>query len=130
MKIYIVYRVFEKDESKKKEYLDCFNNPEDVLEFIMKCDDRDRIEYTTKDFEDSEIAKTEFRKIVVDDKPPLIDYPSIRTFPKNCKDWTDCTNPFKDCLNCPLRGVIYTSTGTDTINGGIPLQEEKNEKNK
>lgn len=130
MKIYIVYRVFEKDESKKKEYLDCFNNPEDVLEFIMKCDDRDRIEYTTKDFKDSEIAETVDKKIVIGEMP-LIDYPgTIRTFPKNCKDWTDCTNPFKDCLNCPLRGVVYTSTGTDTINSEISMQEEKNEKNK
>ena len=33
-----------------------------------------------------------------------VNYPPAY-FPKaiECKSWDDCKNPYKDCLNCPLR---------------------------
>lgn len=50
----------------------------------------------------------------------------------NCRNWTDCTNPHRDCVNCPLMyGHTYNTTGatynpkyytTDTTTPGNPNQ--------
>lgn len=37
-------------------------------------------------------------------KPTVVPEPYV--LPKNnigCRTWSDCSNPFKDCVNCPLR---------------------------
>ena len=36
--------------------------------------------------------------------PVPIEFPSGQQKPwKTCTSWSDCTNPHKDCINCPLR---------------------------
>ena len=49
-------------------------------------------------------------------QPYAPQYPTYPTYPfitndrsGICKDLSDCTNPFHDCINCPLR---YTATYT------------------
>lgn len=45
------------------------------------------------------------------DKPIQPYVPDMPKFPK-CTSWSDCTNIFKDCINCPLR---YNSGDTISI---------------
>lgn len=45
------------------------------------------------------------------DKPIQPYVPDMSMFPK-CTSWSDCTNIFKDCINCPLR---YNSKDTISI---------------
>lgn len=38
---------------------------------------------------------------LLDSQRPIQMYPiQQRTF---CRSWNDCTNPFHDCINCPVR---------------------------
>lgn len=35
-----------------------------------------------------------------------------------CKDWSDCTNPYADCIDCPLRmpgGYTINTNGTFSV---------------
>lgn len=34
-----------------------------------------------------------------------------------CTSWSDCTNPHRDCFNCPLRYITVTYTA-NTVGGG------------
>lgn len=46
--------------------------------------------------------------------PAIIEIPSGQQKPwKTCRSWSDCTNPHKDCINCPLR---YGSASQDQTN--------------
>ena len=46
--------------------------------------------------------------------PAIIEIPSGQQKPwKTCSSWSDCTNPHKDCINCPLR---FNSASQDQTN--------------
>lgn len=43
-----------------------------------------------------------------------------------CKTWQDCTNPFRDCVNCPLSfgtGEYYTTSTTYTTNSNKNIDD-------
>lgn len=43
-----------------------------------------------------------------------------------CKTWADCTNPFHDCLNCPLR---FTTGASFSCTGGYVHETKSNDVN-
>ncbi len=47
-------------------------------------------------------------------KPTVVPEPYVlpKDSARGCKSWNDCSNPFRDCVNCPLR---YT-TSDDRFN--------------
>ena len=45
--------------------------------------------------------------------PTPIPTPITVPWRNNCRNWTDCSNPHKDCVNCPLM-YGYNMTGTTT----------------
>lgn len=67
--------------------------------------------------------------------------------PPKCKSWDDCDNPFRDCINCPLRFItgggitspsyfqavapkitdpVYESKSTD-LTGNVVMESKSNE---
>lgn len=54
-------------------------------------------------------------------KIPIQPFPFSSEGYYNCSDWAHCSNPHRDCFNCPLRysgsgGTWTTSTGTIVSN--------------
>lgn len=44
---------------------------------------------------------------------------------QNCSDWAHCSNPHRDCINCPLRGYGgYGSSGGWSTNTSTNLINE------
>ena len=63
----------------------------------------------------------EKESIVLPNTTPYIPSPSIPTYPwityeTNCTNGGKCTNPFRDCINCP---------GRFTTDGGLSTNEVK-----
>ena len=128
MKVYIVV----KETNNKTEYVDCFVDINELIECINGINN-------TISNAHLQIITKEFNVGVDNDKDILREHTEIpfiggHCLSHFCKDWSDCTNPMRDCINCPIRGkqdfysVTWTADNTSQLI--YPQQKQKGKKKK
>jgi len=127
MKVYIVVKEtlnYNTDFVIRQEYVDCFINTDDVLNCVneIPATNNERIKVITKEFDTAML-------------PTVLPYTGGHySLTHICKDWSDCTNPMRDCINCPIRGkqdfysVTWTADNTSQLT--YPQQKQKGKKKK
>lgn len=124
MKIYILTRdlVDEGLAKGRVEFLGCFRTAKEVLDAIMQEQNKENLSYIEKEFEPEPITisrdpNDDLGRITFPQPqtvPLPYTYPKIWYGNNKCRTYDDCTNPQKDCINCPVTGsqasVNYTTT--------------------
>ena len=120
MKIYIVTEKKVGNLEVHEEYLDCFDNAEECLDFVSRMQGEGR---------DVTIITKEFGGYTIPRVPDSIGGPVYQ----KCRTFDDCTNPLHDCINCPVLGkskeLITTTDLTTEIYRGTTASSELDNKN-
>ena len=125
MKVYIVVKEtldYNTEIVIRQEYVDCFINADDALNCVN--------EITTTNNERIKVLTKEFGSAILPTDSPFVG--GHYGLAHICKNWSDCTNPLRDCINCPIRGqqdyyTVSWTGNTQTINTPIKKSKKKNE---
>lgn len=106
MKVYTVTRqVVDSELTTHNVYDTCFIDAEECLKYVTtQLEKGNKVKYEVKSFNNPSVI-------------PSNPWWSVGTIPLKtdrfvCKDWGECSNPYKDCINCPLRGTTEGTTST------------------
>ncbi len=120
MKIYIVTEKKVGNLEVHEEYLDCFDNAEECLDFVSRMQGEGR---------DVTMITKEFGGYTIPRVPDSIGGPVYQ----KCRTFDDCMNPLHDCINCPVLGkskeLITTTDLTTEIYRGTTASSELDNKN-
>lgn len=117
MKIYIVTEKKVGNLEVHEEYLECFDNAEECLDFVSRMQgDGRNVTIITKEFGGYTMPRI----------------PEGGGFNLKCRTLDDCTNPCHDCINCPVRGksddIITTTDYTTEVYSGKTASSEIEDK--
>lgn len=80
---------------------------EEKVEMYMKLDKREIIDMLIE-------ANNVIDKLTT--RPQIVNVPFVDSR-KVCTSWDNCSNPHRDCINCPLRYTQDSITITNNFNG-------------
>ena len=115
MKAYVIFEICEKPEFKTVLF-----DPDEVIEYLNK-NQSAGLTFEVKTFD---VPEQESKTVYIPYQRtnlPKIDHPlEPYVWTRNstgCKTWEDCSNPFRDCIGCPLMfsGQTITTTRPNSI---------------
>lgn len=105
MKVFIVTRqVVDSELTTHNVYDNCFIDAEECMKYVTtQLEKGNKVKYEVKSFSNPS---------VIPGNPWGVGTIPLKTGRFVCKDWSECSNPYKDCVDCPLRGTSDGITST------------------